>query len=240
MKKLAPEHVARNTLKFDDYYHVSSEYRYITFQEYGFILCEEIHLVGIQQRYLDELKPSLKRVRGMTIGASMNRLSRVYYDTSKGKKTPASFSEKESFLLCPGHSNHYDKAYSTVLTAMLQGKTISEVKDIYPDFHNPFHVEPENFLMFNPTMKRAEEAAVDLQRFWKYAQRKKGLLCEIANCVVYADGIESRIDKCNSEARRFGKQERKRMLAKADELYSRMEVPNFSRLEDKAAHICKG
>lgn len=229
LKLVVPEYVHARMILWDNMLHVSSEERYLFLKDHKMKLEEEIGLLHRQGYKTDEGIRRVNSIRGLIVDACLQPYAKFHKET---KNERAGYNDAEQFL---PESKHMD--YSTVMTAMLHRKTIEQTVADYKERNTPFPIYPNEIWLFNPTIKRVNEAAEEFKRFLDYAKRNKGIIAECARLMsIYelnkemADGNKTPISS------QFALQEADKFLQKADQLFAHLKLPDFSRLEDKVLY----
>ena len=128
-----------------------------------------------------------------------------------------------------------DDDYTPVLSAILQGKKISETVGRYGEYNMPiFMCSGIQLYLFDPTKKRVEEASEGFLEFIDYIRRKTDLVADLGALVKSArmsvKGLNYKID---SPTGRYIREKRMELLHKADEIMERGVKKKFPGLEDK-------
>jgi hypothetical protein len=229
MKSIAPAHVSREMSLGIDKVMEDNGKSFLRLDDQSLMLDETIYLIGPKGDEIQraDFKSSLRRIKGLAVYA--NLVESVSYSSKK--------KGEYSFLIYQMPIEKCQYAYSTILASMLNNKSLEETKKIYRNkmHKTPFsETNPAGILLYNPTMKRVKEAAVEFRRFIDFAGSKKEILVDMAHLVMNADFIkEADFGHIHAATREFSELEYSRFMKKAEELRSKMNVPDFSKLENK-------
>ncbi len=215
-------------------------------KKYDLVFEQEIEFLKSSKvpHWSETINPAAKTVEGIALKANLSMTDKFIADLAlecNGNKGWMGHIKSSAFLPSwhVGGGYRSDAPYTPILNAMLNNMPIAAAQTAYNKRGRPIlsisgHIE---IYLFNPTKDRVMEAAKDFRTFIDYSKEVKGDLIEIAGLINRADMIEElEPHKGSGKAKKFVQQEINRFYEKADEIFSHLKLPDFSRLAKKTLY----